>query len=73
MRYPNHLFILHLSTSAGTYVKEFVHGDFGRTIPNLSSILFGTSYENDTTTTITSNTLLPRIDILELDCTGIQS
>jgi len=30
---------LHLSTSAGTYVKEFVHGDLGRTTPNLSTIL----------------------------------
>ena len=35
----NHHFILHLSTSAGTYVKEFVHGDCGRTIPSISSIL----------------------------------
>jgi hypothetical protein len=26
-------------TSAGTYVKEFVHGDLGRTIPNVSSLL----------------------------------
>lgn len=32
-------FLLHLSTSAGTYVKEFVHSDFGRTVPNLCSIL----------------------------------
>lgn len=32
-------FLLHLCTSAGTYVKEFVHGDFGRTVPNLCSIL----------------------------------
>ena len=24
-----HYFVLSLSTSAGTYVKEFVHGDFG--------------------------------------------
>lgn len=31
--------LLHLRTSAGTYVKEFVHGDFGRTVPNLCSIL----------------------------------
>ena len=23
----------------GTYVKEFVHGDFGRTLPNLGSLL----------------------------------
>jgi hypothetical protein len=50
-----HYFIVHLSTSAGTYVKEFIHGDLNRTIPNLSS-MFGC-----------------RTDILELDCTGIQS
>nr|XP_008119303.1 PREDICTED: putative tRNA pseudouridine synthase Pus10 isoform X1 [Anolis carolinensis]XP_008119304.1 PREDICTED: putative tRNA pseudouridine synthase Pus10 isoform X1 [Anolis carolinensis] len=34
-----HHFRLHLKTQAGTYVKEFVHGDFGRTKPNLSSLL----------------------------------
>lgn len=32
-------FLLHLCTSAGTYVKEFVHSDLGRTVPNLCSIL----------------------------------
>ncbi|ERN01249.1 hypothetical protein AMTRI_Chr03g146840 [Amborella trichopoda] len=32
-------FILHLCTQAGTYIKEFVHGDLGRTHPNLGSIL----------------------------------
>ncbi|XP_013790475.2 putative tRNA pseudouridine synthase Pus10, partial [Limulus polyphemus] len=34
-----HRFQLNLSTQAGTYVKEFVHGDFGRTVPHLGSIL----------------------------------
>ena len=33
------LFLLHLSTSAGTYIKEFVHGDEGRTEPSLGSLL----------------------------------
>ena len=33
------IFKLSLCTQAGTYVKEFVHGDFGRTNPNLCSIL----------------------------------
>jgi len=28
-----------VETQAGTYVKEFVHGDFGRTIPNLGTLL----------------------------------
>ena len=30
---------LDLTTQAGTYVKEFVHGDFGRTQPNVGSLL----------------------------------
>lgn len=32
-------FLLHLCTQAGTYIKEFVHGDFGRTQPSIGSIL----------------------------------
>ena len=32
-------FILDLVTSAGTYVKEFVHGKLGRTEPSVSSIV----------------------------------
>lgn len=35
---PNH-FILRLKTQAGTYIKEFVHGDFNRTTPNLCTVL----------------------------------
>ncbi len=31
--------MLHLSTQAGTYVKEFVHGDFQRTRPSLRELL----------------------------------
>ena len=34
-----HHFNLFLTTSAGTYVKEFVHGDRGRTRPNVGSVL----------------------------------
>jgi tRNA U54 and U55 pseudouridine synthase Pus10 len=34
-----HRFRLRLSTDAGTYVKEFVHGDLGRTVPSISSLL----------------------------------
>ncbi|KAG7397889.1 putative tRNA pseudouridine synthase Pus10 [Phytophthora boehmeriae] len=34
-----HYMLLRLATSAGTYVKEFVHGDRGRTNPNVASIL----------------------------------
>ncbi|XP_012234833.1 tRNA pseudouridine synthase Pus10 isoform X2 [Linepithema humile] len=32
-------FVLDVKTQAGTYVKEFVHGDFGRTKPSLSDFL----------------------------------
>lgn len=30
---------LFLKTQAGTYIKEFVHGDFGRTKPSLGDLL----------------------------------
>jgi tRNA pseudouridine synthase 10 len=31
--------ILHVLASAGTYIKEFVHGDLGRTTPSIGSYL----------------------------------
>lgn len=34
-----HFFILFVLSSAGTYIKEFVHGDLGRTTPSVGSIL----------------------------------
>ncbi|XP_066516957.1 putative tRNA pseudouridine synthase Pus10 [Hoplias malabaricus] len=34
-----HHFRLLLHTQAGTYIKEFVHGDFGRTKPNLCALM----------------------------------
>lgn len=34
-----HYFLLSLVTGAGTYVKEFVHGDLGRTQPNVATLL----------------------------------
>ena len=36
-----HHFFLRLATQAGTYVKEFVHGDLQRTVPNLANMLGG--------------------------------
>ena len=33
------LFRLNMVTQAGTYIKEFVHGDFGRTSPSLKDFL----------------------------------
>ncbi|XP_063426477.1 tRNA pseudouridine synthase Pus10-like isoform X2 [Mytilus trossulus] len=35
----DHHFILLLNTQAGTYIKEFVHGDFGRSTPNMCTLL----------------------------------
>jgi tRNA pseudouridine synthase 10 len=32
-------FVVSLTTQAGTYVKEFVHGDLGRTVPSLGVLL----------------------------------
>jgi len=32
---------LTMTTQAGTYIKEFVHGDFGRTRPSLGDLLGG--------------------------------
>eukprot|EP00899_Mesostigma_viride_P020989 jgi/Mesvir1/28892/Mv17985-RA.3 len=34
-----HYLVLDLCTQAGTYVKEFIHGDLGRTSPNLGTLL----------------------------------
>lgn len=34
-----HSAILQVWASAGTYIKEFVHGDLGRTTPNVGSLL----------------------------------
>jgi tRNA pseudouridine synthase 10 len=35
----DHFMVLHVLASAGTYIKEFVHGDLGRTVPNIGTIL----------------------------------
>jgi tRNA pseudouridine synthase 10 len=35
----SHFFTLTLSTQAGTYIKEFVHGDKGRTRPSVADLL----------------------------------
>jgi tRNA pseudouridine synthase 10 len=36
-----HWFTLEIVAQAGTYIKEFCHGDFGRTVPNVGSLLGG--------------------------------
>lgn len=35
----SHCVKLWLCTQAGTYIKEFIHGDFGRTTPNIGTLL----------------------------------
>uniref|UniRef100_A0A7S1YZL7 tRNA pseudouridine(55) synthase n=1 Tax=Ditylum brightwellii TaxID=49249 RepID=A0A7S1YZL7_9STRA len=57
-RLSSHWFLLRISTSAGTYVKEFVHGDCGRTSPSVSSMLG-------------SGGSCCKTDIYWLDCEGI--
>ena len=37
----SHRFKLYLCTQAGTYIKEFVHSDFGQTQPSLGGLLSG--------------------------------
>lgn len=32
------VFVLDVEAAAGTYIKEFVHGDLGRTVPNVGSM-----------------------------------
>jgi tRNA pseudouridine synthase 10 len=34
-------FVLQMVAQAGTYIKEFCHGDFGRTAPNVGQLLGG--------------------------------
>ena len=55
-----------LETQAGTYVKEFVHGDFGRTRPSLANLL---GVENGEVNWNLTNFLKKpvQVDILELD------
>lgn len=35
----DHWFLFDIVTQAGTYIKEFIHGDLGRTLPNLGTLL----------------------------------
>lgn len=37
-KYKNNM-ILDITTQAGAYIKELIHGEFGRTIPSISSII----------------------------------
>lgn len=51
-RLNDHFAIFTFHASAGAYIKEFVHGDFGRTAPSFAEVVFGSHV---------------RCDILQLD------
>lgn len=50
-----HFAVVTMNTQAGTYIKEFVHGDLGRTQPNLASL------------TGTQGADLIELDVMEVD------
>lgn len=65
--------IINMRTSAGTYIKEFVHGDIGRTKPSLADFL-GThdssnngNGEGDKSSSISRAT----VQILQLDVSDV--
>lgn len=58
IRIDSNHFYLYLKTEAGTYIKEFVHGDLGRTRPSLGCILWGENHCKNPS---------HLIDIIELD------
>lgn len=49
-----HFLIVDLVASAGTYIKEFIHGDLGRTKPNFASL-------------IDSSADILQLDVLDID------
>lgn len=60
-------YVLDLNTSSGTYIKEFVSSDFGRTTPSLVSIL------EEILSEIEGSTKTPiECDVQLLDVTGVE-
>lgn len=53
-------------TQAGTYIKELVHGDFGRTIPNVKDLLLDFLKEKNNEILYNIN-----VDIIALDVTAV--
>jgi tRNA pseudouridine synthase 10 len=39
MKYHDGLLELEISAESGLYIKELIHGDFGRTSPNLKDVV----------------------------------
>lgn len=63
-RVNERIFKLNLATQAGTYIKEFVHGDFGRTEPSLASLLPPSSADTEKLDS-------PVLDIIALDVDSV--
>jgi tRNA pseudouridine synthase 10 len=59
-----------ITTSAGTYVKEFVHGDLGRTRPNIGELLSAGASPTDSSDKRPASTRVVA-DILLLDVTDL--
>ena len=53
----SHFGIVTLHASAGAYIKEFIHGDLGRTKPSFSDIVFGKQTKCD----------ILQLDVLEVE------
>jgi hypothetical protein len=56
----DHFAIVTLRASAGAYIKEFIHGDFGRTTPCFNDVVFGGVDGN-------------KCDILQLDVLEVET
>ncbi|XP_059161155.1 tRNA pseudouridine synthase Pus10-like [Physella acuta] len=67
----NNRFKLNLTTQAGTYVKEFVHGDFGRTSPNMNELLLAECDIIDLDVESVNVDWPPLIDPVQLDETNL--
>lgn len=59
-RINSHYAVVTLRASAGAYIKEFIHGDFGRTTPCFNDVVFGPTATNN------------RCDILQLDVREVE-
>ena len=59
--HPVHFGVLDVETQGGTYIKELVHGDLGRTTPSLASLIGANGSHLEGAT----------VDILQLDVTKV--
>ncbi|KAI9140485.1 hypothetical protein BKA69DRAFT_1125580 [Paraphysoderma sedebokerense] len=67
----SNLVILTLTTSAGTYIKEFIHGDLGRTRPSFGDLLGTLHREVFINGEDLSRKWVVQADLLELDVVNV--